>query len=158
MDRRPQADMRRTPCRCARFMGAGIVKVGGSRALRKLHRRFRRKLDGARPETLECDLILSAGGHAPAVHLHSQAGGKLRWVEASAMFVPDGAAPGLWSAGACGGIFSRDTAGNHAAEVGDALARRQTPPPAAVGGAGRSLAALMCRASGASNSSICKTM
>jgi sarcosine oxidase subunit alpha len=96
---------------------------------------------GARPERLECDLILSAGGHAPAVHLHSQAGGKLRWVEESAMFVPDGAAPGLWSAGAGAGIFDRDTVVSHAAELGRALARGGPVPPAAVGGAGSSMAA-----------------
>jgi sarcosine oxidase subunit alpha len=97
--------------------------------------------DGSRPERLECDLILSAGGHAPAVHLHSQAGGKLRWVEESSMFVPDGAAPGVWSAGACAGLFARDAAVNHAAELGAALARGEAPPAAPVRGAGRSLAA-----------------
>jgi sarcosine oxidase subunit alpha len=75
------------------------------------------------------------------VHLHSQAGGKLRWLEESAMFVPDGAAPGLWSVGACAGMFTRDTVLNHAAELGAALARGSAAPPAAVGGAGRSMAA-----------------
>ncbi len=81
------------------------------------------------------------GGHAPAVHLHSQAGGKLRWLDASAMFVPDGAAPGVWSAGACAGIFSRDSVVSHAFELGAALARGGIVPAAVAGGAGRSLAA-----------------
>ena len=94
----------------------------------------------ARRETLECDLILSAGGHAPAVHLHSQAGGKLRWFEESAMFVPDGHAAGLASVGACAGVFERDAAVAHAAEVGRAVARGAMPPSAPVGGIGRSLA------------------
>src|SRR5258708_450204 len=85
-------------------------------------------------------LISPAGGHAPAVHLHAQAGGKLRWLEESAMFVPDGAAPGVWSAGAGAGIFDRDTAVSHAAELGLALALGRAVPPAAVGGAGRTLA------------------
>jgi sarcosine oxidase, subunit alpha len=89
---------------------------------------------------IDCDLILSAGGFAPAVHLHSQAGGKLRWMEASAMFVPDGPAPGLFSVGACAGIFSLDSALNHAAELGGAVAREVTPPAPPVGGAGHSLA------------------
>ena len=57
------------------------------------------------------------------------------------MFVPDGAAPGVWSAGACAGLFARDAAVNHAAELGAALARGEAPPPAPVRGAGRSLAA-----------------
>ncbi len=92
-------------------------------------------------ERLDCDLILNAGGFAPAVHLHSQAGGKLRWLDEGAMFVPDGAAPGLVSVGACAGVFLRSEAMAHAADVGAALARGAAPPVAPVGGAGRSLAA-----------------
>jgi sarcosine oxidase subunit alpha len=121
-------------------VNAGIAKVGGARAVRSCTV-ISNDMDGARPERLECDLILSAGGHAPAVHLHSQAGGKLRWLEESAMFVPDGAAPGVWSAGAGAGIFDRDTAMSHAAELGRALALGHAAPPAAAGGAGRTLAA-----------------
>ena len=85
---------------------------------------------------LECDLILNAGGLAPAVHLHSQAGGRLRWDEPGAMFVPDGT-PGMASVGACAGVFEPDAALSHAAEVGRACARSAPPPPAPVGGAGR---------------------
>src|SRR5207302_1159965 len=95
-------------------------------------------LGGGRGERLHCDLILNAGGCAPAVHLHSQAGGKLRWVAESAMFVPDGAAPGLTSVGACAGVLAHAPAVSHAAEVGEALARGGVPPQAPVGGAGRS--------------------
>ena len=91
-------------------------------------------------ERFECDLILSAGGYAPAVHLHSQAGGKLRWLDEAAMFVPDGPAPGVVSVGACAGVFSRENAVNHASGVGEALARGTPFPTAPVGGAGRALA------------------
>ncbi len=94
----------------------------------------------AKATHFDCDLILSAGGFAPAVHLHSQAGGKLRWLEESAMFVPDGAAGGLHSVGACAGVFELDAAMNHAAAVGSALARGSAVPPAPTGGIGRSLA------------------
>jgi sarcosine oxidase, subunit alpha len=139
IDRRPRADIGVEAPHVRTFASAGIAKVGGTRAVRNCTV-ISTETDGARPEPLECDLILSAGGHAPAVHLHSQAGGKLRWMEESAMFVPDGAAPGVWSAGACAGIFDRDTAMSHAAELGSALARRQAPPPALAGGAGRTLA------------------
>src|SRR5207302_5911824 len=69
---------------------------------------------------------------------HSQGGGKLRWVPESAMFVPDGTAPGLASVGACAGVFARGAAASHAAEVGTALAQGRTAPAAPVGGAGRS--------------------
>ncbi len=96
-------------------------------------------------ERIDCDLILSAGGHAPAVHLHSQAGGKLAWREDSSMFVPHGPAPGLVSVGACAGVFARAAAIVHAAEVGAALARGTAVPPAPLGGAGRSLAVTQVR-------------
>jgi sarcosine oxidase subunit alpha len=88
----------------------------------------------------DCDLILSAGGYAPAVHLHSQAGGKLRWIDEAAMFIPDGTARGVASVGACAGIFSREQALNHASELGDALARGGPLPIAPIGGAGHSSA------------------
>ena len=139
VDRRPPADIgAEAPVRT--FVSAGITRVGGKRAVRNCTV-ISTDIDGTRPERLECDLILSAGGYAPVVHLHSQAGGKLRWVEESAMFVPDGAAPGVLSAGACAGIFARDTVMNHAAELGTAVARRRAVPSAPVGGAGRALAA-----------------
>ena len=92
---------------------------------------------GAARQRLDCDLILTAGGFAPAVHLHSQAGGRLRWVAAEAMFVPDGAARGLVSVGACAGVFDQEAARAHAAAVGEAVARGQPPPAAPIGGAGR---------------------
>jgi sarcosine oxidase subunit alpha len=114
--------------------GAQIVAVAGARGVRGC-RIVRGARGGAR--ALECDLILSTGGYAPAVHLHSQAGGKLRWLEESAMFVPDGAAPGLVSVGACAGAFARAAAVAHAAAVGEAAAHGRTPPPAPLGGVGR---------------------
>jgi sarcosine oxidase subunit alpha len=140
IDRRPRADIGADSSQLRVFTSAGIAKVGGSRCVRSCTV-ISADTVGAPPERLECDLILSAGGRVPAVHLHSQAGGKLRWVEESAMFVPDGAAPGIWSTGACAGLFARDAALNHAAELGSALARGQNPPRASVVGAGRSLAA-----------------
>src|SRR2546429_6849857 len=54
------------------------------------------------------------------------------------MFVPDGAAPGLTSVGACAGVLAHAPAVSHAAEVGEALAGGGVPPQAPVGGAGRS--------------------
>jgi sarcosine oxidase, subunit alpha len=140
VDRRPPADIGAQSVHLRTFVNAGIAKVAGIKAVRGCTV-ISAEAGGTRPEQLECDLILSAAGHAPAVHLHSQAGGKLRWLEDSAMFVPDGAAPGVWSTGACAGIFSRDTAVNHAAELGAALARGVAVPATVAAGAGRSLAA-----------------
>src|SRR5882724_66570 len=115
--------------------GAALSAVFGTRAVRGC---TVTPLAGGRGERLRCDLILNAGGYAPAVHLHSQAGGKLRWLGESAMFVPDGAAPGLVSVGACAGVFARGPAVSHAAETGEALALGRAPPQAPIGGAGRS--------------------
>ncbi|HEX4648158.1 MAG TPA: 2Fe-2S iron-sulfur cluster-binding protein [Steroidobacteraceae bacterium] len=116
---------------------SAVTSVHGARSVRGC---TVTSLDTGRAERLRCDLILSAGGYAPAVHLHSQAGGKLRWIPESAMFVPDGSAPGVVSVGACAGIFTRNAAVIHAMEVGTAIAKGRTPPAAPVGGAGRSQA------------------
>jgi sarcosine oxidase, subunit alpha len=121
-----------------RFSDAVISRVSGYRAVRGCSIASSRS--GTKPAHFDCDLILSAGGFAPAVHLHSQAGGKLRWQEESAMFVPDGAAGELYSVGACAGVFELDAALNHAAAVGTALARRSAVPAAPIGGIGHSLA------------------
>ncbi len=105
--------------------GCVVQRIGGAGSRMSAHR-----------ERLECDLILNSGGFAPAVHLHSQRGGQLRWLEREAMFVPDGAAPGLVSVGACAGIFDREVARAHGAAVGEAVARGQPVPQAPVGGGG----------------------
>ena len=115
---------------------ATITRVAGARGVRGCT-----VATAGRRVQLECDCILSAGGYAPAVHLHSQAGGKLRWVPESAMFVPDGAAAGLTSVGACAGVFAREAALAHAEGVGRALAHAE-PPPAALTPVGAGSSAL----------------
>jgi sarcosine oxidase, subunit alpha len=125
--------------------GARITAVAGARGVRGC---IVGRDDPARSLSLDCDLILNVGGYAPAVHLHSQAGGKLRWLAAESMFVPDGAAPGLTSVGACAGAFTRAAAVSHAAEAGEALARGRTAPPPPIGGAGSSDGGLGARSSG----------
>jgi sarcosine oxidase, subunit alpha len=119
--------------------GAALTAVAGKHGVRGCTVQ-RLSPDGAAsgpPERLACDLILNAGGFAPAVHLHSQAGGKLRWLEDGAMFAPETPAHGVASVGACAGVFARAAAAEHAAAVGEALARGRPQPPAPVGGAGR---------------------
>jgi sarcosine oxidase, subunit alpha len=130
-----------------RFSHAVISQVSGHRAVRGCS--IASSQSEARATQFDCDLILSAGGFAPAVHLHSQAGGKLRWVDESAMFVPDGAAGELYSVGACAGVFALEAALNHAAAVGTALGRRSTVPAAPISGSGRSLANTHVSRSGA---------
>jgi sarcosine oxidase subunit alpha len=125
--------------------GARIAAVSGVRAVRGC---IVRREDPARSLSLDCDLILSVGGYAPAVHLHSQAGGKLRWLEEESMFVPDGAAPGVTSVGACAGAFARAAAVSHAAEAGAALARGRAAPPPPLGGVGFCTAGIGARSRG----------
>jgi sarcosine oxidase subunit alpha len=117
--------------------GTAITRVIGRRSVRGCRvQSVTGSAAGPRSETLDCDLVLNAGGFAPAVHLHSQAGGRLRWLAAEAMFVPDGAAPGLVSVGACAGVFSHEAARAHAAAVGEAVARGQSLPETPIGGSG----------------------
>jgi sarcosine oxidase subunit alpha len=106
------------------FSGATVSAVHGARGVRGCTVTAG---DGQRTR-LACDVLLTAGGLAPAVHLHSQAGGRLRWLESRAMFVPDGAAPGLVSVGACAGVFERGALIAHAAESASAALRGQTLP------------------------------
>jgi len=55
---------------------------------------------------IACDAVAMHGGWTPAVHLHSQARGKLRFDTAIDAFVPDGGAAGLRSAGAARGEYT----------------------------------------------------
>jgi len=138
VERRPASDVGAAADGLRVLGEAAIASVAGTRAVRGCT--VVSLSGGARSEKIDCDLILSAGGYAPAVHLHSQAGGKLRWLDETSMFVPDGTAPGLTSIGACAGVFDRVLAGGHGADVGRALAGGLEPPPAPLGGLGRSLA------------------
>ena len=84
--------------------------------------------------TIECDLVCMSGGWSPAVHLHSQAKGKLTFDERLAAFVPGIAAQAARSAGSANGAmtlaaclaegFAAGAAAAHAAGHGDG-----TPPP-----------------------------
>ena len=59
---------------------------------------------------IDCDLVAVSGGWSPAVHLHSQAGGRLAWDDSRLCFLPaearqanvsTGAGNGKWSLGEC---------------------------------------------------------
>ena len=59
---------------------------------------------------IDCDLVAVSGGWSPAVHLHSQAGGRLAWDDSRLCFLPAearqanvsaGAGKGKWSLGEC---------------------------------------------------------
>ncbi len=59
---------------------------------------------------IDCDLVAVSGGWSPAVHLHSQAGGRLAWDDSRLCFLPAearqanisaGSGNGKWSLGEC---------------------------------------------------------
>ncbi len=54
---------------------------------------------------IDCDLLAMSGGWNPAVHLHSQAGGKNSWSEQLNCFMPDQTLQANTSVGACNGSF-----------------------------------------------------
>jgi sarcosine oxidase subunit alpha len=102
------------------FRDSAIVAVEGRRAVKGV---IVAAHGGGSLQQISADCIASAGGWAPAVNLHSMAGGKLRWVDEHAMFVPDRAARGIDSVGACAGVFDEAQALVHAAAVGRGIAQ-----------------------------------
>jgi sarcosine oxidase subunit alpha len=60
---------------------------------------------GADLQAIECDLLLVSGGWNPAVHLFSQARGRLRYDETLGAFLPGEALDGLALSGAAAGVF-----------------------------------------------------
>lgn len=90
---------------------------------------------GGRPAFIDADLIAVCGGFTPNVNLYSQAGGALRWVAESSMFVPDRLIPGIAVIGATAGVFDFNNAMSHAHSVG-AMTPGGVMPSAPVGAMG----------------------
>ncbi|MBI3371364.1 MAG: sarcosine oxidase subunit alpha family protein [Betaproteobacteria bacterium] len=87
---------------------------------------------------IACDAVAMHGGWTPAVHLHSQARGKLHFDDALDAFIPAGGIYGLRSAGAARGVYSLaecliDGWSAGAAATGSTDARRFAVSPTAVG-------------------------
>ena len=59
-------------------------------------------------EKKQCDLVVYSGGWSPAVHLHSQSGGKNKWDQDRHCFVPESNVHGPFSIGSCNGTWSLD--------------------------------------------------
>ena len=85
---------------------------------------------------VKCDLLAMSGGWSPAVHLHSQSGGKNRWDDALHCFVPGertqaqcsaGAGNGKWSTGEC--LQDGLDAGRRAVEACGLRAGKLSTPP-----------------------------
>ncbi len=111
------ADTRTDPGRIAQqaeergiavLTGAAPLQARGRSSIRSVE--IGRWSDGARLASLPCDALLMAGGWSPAVHLHSQSGGSLRFDDALLTFLPDALAQAAQPIGAAAGIFDPDTA------------------------------------------------
>jgi sarcosine oxidase, subunit alpha len=72
---------------------------------------------------LACDLLAVSGGWSPIVHLYAQSGGKPRFDQAKACFVPDVSVQAERSAGACNGSFALPDCLREGAEMGARAAR-----------------------------------
>ena len=117
VDARPRVD---TPAQAAAdaagiavLQGHGVLHALGGTRLRGVRVA---PIDGegrlapGKARSIDCDLLLVSGGWNPAVHLWSQARGKLKFDEALATFIPDAAAVGAPKAirciGAANGAFA----------------------------------------------------
>ncbi len=69
-------------------------------------------------QRIDCDLVCVSGGWNPVVHLHSHAGGKVRYDEDLAAFVPGETPLGIQTAGAAAGEFGLDRCLAGGAEAG----------------------------------------
>lgn len=83
-------------------IGATPVRALGSNSVKRLE-----YLDSnARTKFVDCDAIAMSGGLNPTVHLYSQAGGKLRYDEELACFVPHECPQNVDVVGAANGEFA----------------------------------------------------
>ncbi|WP_328449937.1 2Fe-2S iron-sulfur cluster-binding protein [Amycolatopsis sp. NBC_00438] len=80
--------------------GYGVIGTDGVEHITAVHVA---KLGETTGERVECDLLLVSGGWNPAVHLFSQARGKLRYAPELGAYVPDGDLPTVRVVGAAAG-------------------------------------------------------
>lgn len=120
--------------------GRAVVDVVGGRRVRAVRvaplTADGKALEGA-AQTIDCDLLAVSGGWNPAVHLHSQAGGKLVWDPEQACLRPGEARQDHVSAGAAQGVFDLQACLEQGRQAGLAAAQAcgfdppQLPPDVA---------------------------
>ena len=87
-----------------KVMANSILKnVNGYKQVRSINVQ---SLDTGKFETISCDLVAHSGGWNPAVHLHSQSRGSLKFNEKIAAFVPNKSIQNSINIGACNGTFA----------------------------------------------------
>jgi sarcosine oxidase subunit alpha len=108
VDARPQAMLASALPQRARAAGLAILAdsvVAGASGKRHVRAVDVRPMAGGAATRIDCDLVCVSGGWNPAVHLFSQARGKLRYDDALATFVPDASPLPIIPAGAVNGRF-----------------------------------------------------
>ena len=107
--------------------GSALVDVHGARGVEAVDVM---RVDGGsvvgETRRLECDLVAVSGGWNPTLNLHSQSGGRPRFDDALACFVPGPPAQAERSAGSCNGAFTLE----------ESLAQGMAAGAAAAGDAG----------------------
>jgi sarcosine oxidase subunit alpha len=125
------------------LIGHVVCAARGGRALRSVEIRGydgpTRRVRGA-ARRISVDLLCLSGGWSPAVQLHSQARGTLRYDDELAAFVPDQAPPSVHSVGAASGARSLavclaggTATGHEAARAAGARRRAKASVPVAAG-------------------------
>lgn len=103
----------------AQLVGQLVLNVRGGRQVRGV------RIGQADGETrrIDCDLLALSGGWNPALHLYAHAGGRPRFDDARACFVPDTALPGIAIAGGANGNGSLHAALDEGHRAGAEAAR-----------------------------------
>lgn len=108
-----RADSALTGSLVARARTAGLAIHAASTVTMAYGRNHVRAVDvsplsgsGGATRRVACDLVCMSGGWSPAVHLFSQAGGKLRFDGDLAAFVPESTVAAVFPAGAARGHFA----------------------------------------------------
>ncbi|MCC5867830.1 MAG: sarcosine oxidase subunit alpha family protein [Gammaproteobacteria bacterium] len=106
-------------------LAAAITNTYGTKGLRSIEvGTLAEFVDGTRRDTssVRCDALAMSGGWSPAVHLYSQAGGRLRYDSTHGCFVPDRCRQRVRVAGAANGSFGLGAALREGHAVGAAAA------------------------------------
>jgi Sarcosine oxidase A3 domain len=121
VDSRGEAQQRLAASACASarvFFGAKVAAAKGAQVLRAVD-----VVDASgSTSTIACDGLAISGGWNPSLHLTCHLGGKPRWREDIAAFVPQAAPPGMLVAGAANGNMSLSDCLKTGVEAGAAAA------------------------------------
>ena len=91
------------------MLGSVVVQANGKRHIKSIEvsaLTLDSKTLTGQSQIIDCDLLASSGGWNPAIHLFAQSGGKVKWDEAKACFVPDKVVQAQLSIGAANGSFA----------------------------------------------------